>query len=132
MIEFYLLSELLKKYNINPEKILSKNDNILAYGFYHQIDMILDYLINKLHFSVKNIEKCPFFISRSPHRYIQYRTARAARRVPRPGGQIARRNRPGSCRLHQNYRRPYSPFPQKYAPIAAHAYRKIARCARLL
>ena len=59
MIEKYELSVLLEKYGINPKKIIDKNENILTYGEYIDIDNTLDYLVNELNINIIYIEKCP-------------------------------------------------------------------------
>ena len=59
MIEKYTLDSLLKNYDIDTKKVLEKSNSILEYGKYHDIDKTLNYLINELHISAKNIEKCP-------------------------------------------------------------------------
>ena len=59
MIEAYELESLLKKYGIDASKVLSKNDTILDCGEYQDIDRTLNYLINELGISPRNIEKCP-------------------------------------------------------------------------
>ena len=59
MIEKYELSILLEKYDINPKKIIDKNENILTYGEYIDIDNTLDYLVNELKINIIYIEKCP-------------------------------------------------------------------------
>ena len=59
MIETYLLSELLKQYGIDSNKVIKNNDRILDRGEYLDIKYSLDYLIDELHISPKNIEKCP-------------------------------------------------------------------------
>ena len=59
MIEKYELSILLEKYDINPKKIIDKNENILTYGEYIDIDNTLDYLVNELNINIIYIEKCP-------------------------------------------------------------------------
>ena len=59
MIETYLLSELLKQYGIDANKVIKNNDRILDKGEYFEIKYSLDYLINELHILPKNIEKCP-------------------------------------------------------------------------
>ena len=59
MIEVYELDSLLKKYGIDASKILSKNDTILDRGEYQDIDRTLNYLVNELGVSPRNIEKCP-------------------------------------------------------------------------
>lgn len=59
MIEAYTLDSLLKNYDIDTKKVLEKSNSILEYGKYHDIDKTLNYLINELHISAKNIEKCP-------------------------------------------------------------------------
>ena len=59
MIEKYELSILLEKYDINPKKIIDKNENILTYGEYIDINNTLDYLVNELKINIIYIEKCP-------------------------------------------------------------------------
>lgn len=59
MISEYTLKILCDKYNISADKIITKNNNILTYGEYKDIDNTLDYLINKLNITTKSIEKCP-------------------------------------------------------------------------
>lgn len=59
MIEKYELSILLKKYGINPKKVIDKNENILTYGEYIDINNTLDYLVNELNINIIYIEKCP-------------------------------------------------------------------------
>ena len=59
MIEVYRLEDLLKKYGIDTNKILSKNNKILDRGEYQDIDRALNYLINEVGISPRNIEKCP-------------------------------------------------------------------------
>ena len=59
MIEKYKLSILLEKYGINPKKIIDKNENILTYGEYIDINKTLDYLVNELNINIIYIEKCP-------------------------------------------------------------------------
>ena len=59
MIEVYRLEDLLKKYGIDTNKILSKNNKILDRGEYQDIDRTLNYLINEVGISPRNIEKCP-------------------------------------------------------------------------
>lgn len=59
MIDIFNLEELLVKYNINPDKLLNSNLNILNRGKYKDIESVLEYLINELNINPKNIEKCP-------------------------------------------------------------------------
>ena len=59
MIDGYRLEKLCKKYNISLEKIINKNSLVLSRGNFDEIDEILNYLINDLGISPKNIEKCP-------------------------------------------------------------------------
>ena len=59
MIEAYTLESLLKKYGIDTNKVLNKNNNILEYGEYQDIDRTLNYLVNELHIKARNIEKSP-------------------------------------------------------------------------
>ena len=59
MIEKYELSILLEKYGINPKKVIDKNENILTYGEYIDINNTLDYLVNELNINTIYIEKCP-------------------------------------------------------------------------
>ena len=59
MIGVYTLKMLCEKYGLSSEKLVNKNNNILEYGKYHEIDKTLDYLVNELHINASNIEKCP-------------------------------------------------------------------------
>lgn len=59
MIEVYELDSLLKKYGIDAGKVVSKNNTILDRGEYQDIDKTLNYLIDELGISPRNIEKCP-------------------------------------------------------------------------
>lgn len=59
MIDIFNLEELLVKYNINPYKLLNSNLSVLNRGKYKEIESVLEYLINELKISSKNIEKCP-------------------------------------------------------------------------
>ena len=59
MIEKYDLDNLCKEYNINSEKMILNNKNVLTYGEYQDIKMVLEYLVNELKIDSKNIEKCP-------------------------------------------------------------------------
>lgn len=65
MIEKYELSTLLKKYDINPEKVIDKNENILIYGEYIDIDKTLNYLVNELKINTIYIEKSPSIMYRN-------------------------------------------------------------------
>lgn len=65
MIGEYTLSQLCKKYNINFENLVNKNNNILTLGEYQEIDATLDYLTNTLHIAPSNIEKCPSILYRN-------------------------------------------------------------------
>ena len=65
MIEAYTLESLLKKYGIDATKVINKNNNILEYGKYQDIDRTLNYLVKELHISARNIEKCPSVMYRS-------------------------------------------------------------------
>ena len=57
MIEAYTLESLLKKYGIDATKVINKNNNILEYGEYQDIDKTLNYLVKELHINARNIEK---------------------------------------------------------------------------
>ena len=46
MIREYNLEILCNKYNLSKDKIITKNNNILIYGEYVDIDNTLNYLIN--------------------------------------------------------------------------------------
>ena len=59
MIDSYTLQQLLTKYGIDYTKVITKNSYILDKGEYKEIEMVLNYLINTLHISPHNIEKCP-------------------------------------------------------------------------
>ena len=65
MIGEYTLKILCDKYNISSENVINKNNNILTYGEYLDIDKTLNYLINELKVSKKNIEKCPSILYRN-------------------------------------------------------------------
>ena len=65
MIGEYTLKILCDKYNISSENVINKNNNILTYGEYLDIDKTLNYLINELKISNKNIEKCPSILYRN-------------------------------------------------------------------
>ena len=59
MIGEYTLEILCNKYNLSKDKLVNKNDNVLTYGEYKDIDDTLNYIINELKISPNNIEKCP-------------------------------------------------------------------------
>ena len=65
MIDEYTLKKLCDKYNISSENIINKNNSILTNGEYLDIDKTLNYLINELKVSKKNIEKCPSILYRN-------------------------------------------------------------------
>lgn len=65
MIEEFTLRGLLEKYKINADKIISRNDNVLSYGEYQDIDKTLDYLVNELKIDRTNIEKSPSILYRN-------------------------------------------------------------------
>ena len=65
MVGEYTLKILCDKYNISSENVINKNNNILTYGEYLDIDKTLNYLINELKVSKKNIEKCPSILYRN-------------------------------------------------------------------
>ena len=65
MIEEYSLKLLCDKYGVSKENIVNKNNNVLTYGEYEDIDKTLDYLINELKVNKKNIEKCPSILYRN-------------------------------------------------------------------
>lgn len=65
MIGEYTLSQLCKKYNINSQDLVNKNNNILTVGEYQEIDATFDYLTNTLHIVPSNIEKCPSILYRN-------------------------------------------------------------------
>ena len=65
MIEEYSLKLLCDKYGVSKENIVNKNNNVLTYGEYEDIDKTLDYLINELKVSKTNIEKCPSILYRN-------------------------------------------------------------------
>ena len=65
MIEEYSLKLLCDKYGVSKENIVNKNNNVLTYGEYEDIDKTLDYLINELKVSKANIEKCPSILYRN-------------------------------------------------------------------
>ena len=59
------LMMLCEKYGINSDKLVNKNNNILTYGEYQDIDSTLNYLVNTLKISSNNIEKCPSILYKS-------------------------------------------------------------------
>ena len=65
MIGQYTLELLCNKYGISAEKLVKKNNNILDYGEYQEIDRTLNYLINELRIAPINIEKCPSILYRN-------------------------------------------------------------------
>ena len=65
MIGEYTLKLLCDKYKISADKLVTKNNNILSCGKYKEIDETLNYLINVLNISVRNIEKCPSILYRN-------------------------------------------------------------------
>ena len=65
MIGQYTLMMLCEKYKINSDKIVNKNNNILTYGEYQDIDNTLNYLVNILKITSNNIEKCPSILYRN-------------------------------------------------------------------
>lgn len=65
MIGQYTLMMLCEKYGINSDKLVNKNNNILTYGEYQDIDSTLNYLVNTLKISSNNIEKCPSILYKS-------------------------------------------------------------------
>lgn len=65
MINEYTLEKLCQKYSISSDKLVTRNNNILAYGQYNDIDETLDYLINQLHIDISNIEKCSSILYRN-------------------------------------------------------------------
>ena len=65
MIGEYTLKKLCDKYGLNADKLIKKNNNILDYGEYLNIDKTLDYLINVLKINSNNIEKCPSILYRN-------------------------------------------------------------------
>ena len=65
MIGEYLLETLCDKYKLSKKKLVNKNNNILVYGEFKEIDDTLNYLINELKISTANIEKCPSILYRN-------------------------------------------------------------------
>ena len=65
MISKDILEGLCEKYNISKEKLVKKNNGILTYGEFNEIDKTLNYLINELKISNVNIEKCPSILYRN-------------------------------------------------------------------
>ena len=65
MIGQYTLMMLCEKYGISSDKLVNKNNYILTYGEYQDIDSTLDYLVNILKISSNNIEKCPSILYRN-------------------------------------------------------------------
>ena len=65
MIGEYYLETLCNKYNLSKDKIIKKNNKILVYGEYVNIDKTLNFLINQMHIGRTNIEKCPSILYRN-------------------------------------------------------------------
>ena len=65
MIGEYNLELICNKYGLSNDKIIGKNNNILTYGEYIDIDKTLNFLINQLHIASVNIEKCPSIMYRN-------------------------------------------------------------------
>jgi hypothetical protein len=65
MIENYTLKKLVESYGLNYENMIEKNDNILEYGEFRQIDKVLYYLIKVMKIQPKNIEKAPSVLYRN-------------------------------------------------------------------
>ena len=61
------LKNLLKSYGINTDKLLDKNQNVIDYGYYNEIKMVLDYLIKEKHIPVSNVEKSPSVLFFNPN-----------------------------------------------------------------
>lgn len=65
MISEYNFETLCHKYNLTKDKILNNNSSVLKQGKFQEIDETLNYLINCLNISVRNIEKCPSILYRN-------------------------------------------------------------------
>ena len=59
MISENKLQEICDKYQINFEKLVKNNPNILSNGEENNIKYVLEFLKNELKISANNIEKCP-------------------------------------------------------------------------
>lgn len=59
MINTNDLKLLLEKYNINADKVLKKNFNVIEKCKYQEMKAVLEYLKNILNINSSNIEKCP-------------------------------------------------------------------------
>ena len=70
MITINELEKLGEKYNINTQRLINKNENILIYGNYADIDKTLDYLVNINHVNRDSIEKCPSILTLAPTNVI--------------------------------------------------------------
>ena len=55
MIGYYSLEILCNKYNLSKEKLVNKNNNILSFGEFNEIDKALDFLINTMSITPNNI-----------------------------------------------------------------------------
>jgi hypothetical protein len=55
MIGYYSLEILCNKYNLSKEKLVNKNNNILSFGEFSEIDKTLDFLINTMSITPNNI-----------------------------------------------------------------------------
>ena len=65
MVSEYNFETLCHKYNLTKDKILNNNSSVLKQGKFQEIDETLNYLINCLNISVRNIEKCPSILYRN-------------------------------------------------------------------
>lgn len=70
MITINELEKLGEKYNINTQRLINKNENILIYGNYADIDKTLDYLVKINHVNRDSIEKCPSILTLAPTNVI--------------------------------------------------------------
>ena len=59
MISENKLQEICDKYQINLEKLVKNNPNILSNGEENNIKYVLEFFLNELKISANNIEKCP-------------------------------------------------------------------------
>ena len=59
MIDTDLLKIILRKYGIDPDKVIKNNSNVLEKGNYIDIENTIKYLVEELKVSPKNIEKAP-------------------------------------------------------------------------
>ncbi len=71
MITEKQLEEICKEYEIDYNKLIEKNENILAHGKYEEIKSTLEYLRKTIKIATKNVEKCPSILYYKPDNIIK-------------------------------------------------------------